>query len=278
MNFGEVLSRAWQIIWKHKVLWIFGILAGCAGAANSGGSNSGFRFSSRDWPAIQHQVVNVPNWLIALIVGTIILIILVLIILAIILGTIGRVGLVHGTQLAEQGQDRLIFGELFSYSTQFFWRIFGLYLISAILVPLIVLFIGVPISIITCGIGVLALIFFLIMVPVILEQSVNAIVVENVGMVEGFRRGWNLVIKNLGTMVVMGLILVVLIGLVSAVVLGLPLSLFILPPVLGALIGGRNAAVGGLATSAICFVIFLPVLLILTGIIRSYVSSAWTLT
>ncbi len=29
-NFGEVLSRAWQIIWKHKVLWIFGILASCS--------------------------------------------------------------------------------------------------------------------------------------------------------------------------------------------------------------------------------------------------------
>ena len=39
-DFGDVLSRAWQIIWKHKVLWIFGILAGC-----SRGS-SGFRGSS----------------------------------------------------------------------------------------------------------------------------------------------------------------------------------------------------------------------------------------
>jgi hypothetical protein len=28
-NFGEVLTRAWQIIWKHKVLWVFGILASC---------------------------------------------------------------------------------------------------------------------------------------------------------------------------------------------------------------------------------------------------------
>jgi hypothetical protein len=26
-DFGKVLSRSWQIIWKHKVLWIFGILA-----------------------------------------------------------------------------------------------------------------------------------------------------------------------------------------------------------------------------------------------------------
>ena len=37
MNYGEVLSRAWQIIWKYKVLWIFGILAGLG----SGGGGSG---------------------------------------------------------------------------------------------------------------------------------------------------------------------------------------------------------------------------------------------
>jgi hypothetical protein len=29
-NFGEVLTRAWQIIWKHKVLWIFGVFAQAA--------------------------------------------------------------------------------------------------------------------------------------------------------------------------------------------------------------------------------------------------------
>ena len=37
MEIGEVLSRAWQIIWKHKVLWIFGILASCS--SSNFGSN-----------------------------------------------------------------------------------------------------------------------------------------------------------------------------------------------------------------------------------------------
>ena len=37
MDYGEVLSRAWRIIWKHKVLWIFGIMAGCT--SGSGGGN-----------------------------------------------------------------------------------------------------------------------------------------------------------------------------------------------------------------------------------------------
>ncbi|MGZ9167228.1 MAG: hypothetical protein ACXW4U_18815, partial [Anaerolineales bacterium] len=41
-NFGEVLTRAWQIIWKHKVLWVFGILASCGrGGGGNGGGNSG---------------------------------------------------------------------------------------------------------------------------------------------------------------------------------------------------------------------------------------------
>ncbi len=42
-NFSEVLTRAWQIIWKHKVLWIFGILAGCGqgGGGSSGGEAEG---------------------------------------------------------------------------------------------------------------------------------------------------------------------------------------------------------------------------------------------
>ncbi len=53
-NFGEVLTRAWQIIWKNKILWIFGILASCArgnaGGAGGGGGNSGYRFESGQRP------------------------------------------------------------------------------------------------------------------------------------------------------------------------------------------------------------------------------------
>src|SRR6185503_13824262 len=40
-NFGEVLTRAWQIIWKHKVLWIFGIFAGCGRGGGGGGGGAG---------------------------------------------------------------------------------------------------------------------------------------------------------------------------------------------------------------------------------------------
>ena len=44
MDYSNVISRAWKIIWKHKVLWIFGILSGCA---SGGGGGSNFRYSER---------------------------------------------------------------------------------------------------------------------------------------------------------------------------------------------------------------------------------------
>ena len=49
MDFGYVLKRAWQIMWKFKVLWIFGILASCGQASTSSGANSGWRYSSRGY-------------------------------------------------------------------------------------------------------------------------------------------------------------------------------------------------------------------------------------
>ena len=52
-NFGEVLTRAWQITWKFKVLWIFGILAGCArggGGGSGGGGNTGVETQGPNLP------------------------------------------------------------------------------------------------------------------------------------------------------------------------------------------------------------------------------------
>src|SRR5450759_4219284 len=57
IDLGEILSKAWRIIWKFKVLWIFGILAGCGGANGSrfnfsgGTGSSGGTGGSGQFPA-----------------------------------------------------------------------------------------------------------------------------------------------------------------------------------------------------------------------------------
>ena len=292
MDFGNVLTRAWRIIWDHKVLWIFGILAGCGGA--NGGASGNFRttFQGNELPpGIQrffNQFAALPNWQIALIVGAIVLAALVLVVLAIFFGTIGRIGVIRGTYDVEQGVARLSFSDLFDDTLPFFWRVFGLNLlvgIAGFIVVILLIFIFGLFTIFTLGIGLLCLIpLICLLVPlgwlvgVIVEQAIIAMVVENLGLSDGVRRGWEVFKNNFGSMIVMALILYLGVNLIVGFIIALPLALVISPIIFGAAIGTNRALGGSILTAAICFILYLPVLIVLSGILRSYIESAWTLT
>lgn len=292
MDIGYVLTRAWQIIWKHKVLWIFGILAGCTG---SGGGGNGFRSGFRgempqQYPQFIQPFENMPGWQVALLIGLVVLVILVLVVLAIFLSTIGRVSLIRGTQQVEGGAASVTFGELFSGSMPYFWRVFGL----GLLVGLLVLIVGALIAIfavagvaVTLGLGLLCLIPLLcVLVPVIwfisviVEQSSIAIVLENLSIMNGLRRGWEVVRANLGTVIIMALILVLGVEFIGGVIISLPFVAIVLPAVLTVALrnNGLQGPGLGLVLAGLCFVAYLPVYLVLNGILRSYIESAWTLT
>jgi hypothetical protein len=293
MDIGSVLSRSWQIIWKHKILWIFGILAGCTNGGGGGGS--GWRGEGGGGGQVPPQFQpfaqffeNLTEGQIALLVGIGILVALVLIVVAVFLGTIGRVGLIRGTQQAEGGAASLVFGELFSGSMPYFWRVFGL----GLLVGLLALVVGGGIAalailgaVATLGLGLICLIpLICILVPVfwfisvIVEQASIAIVLENLGVMDGLRRGWEVVRANLGTMIIMALILMLGVGGIGGFIIALPLVFIVLPAVIGGAVGTDQSVGGGLILAAVCFIAYLPVLLVLNGILRSYIETAWTLT
>ncbi|MCC7511122.1 MAG: hypothetical protein IT296_00595, partial [Anaerolineae bacterium] len=160
-NFGEVLSRAWKITWKYKILWIFGILSSCSrgGGGSSGGGNGGdgngynpfgsdvdqFFTQTGDWLS-QYW------WVVALIVAAV----FALVLLSIFLGAIGRIGLIRGTLQAEEGAEQLSFGELFKGSLPYFWRVFGLTFLIG-LISLLALLPFFAFGVLTAGIGFLCL-------------------------------------------------------------------------------------------------------------------------
>lgn len=291
MNYGEVLSRAWQIIWKHKALWIFGILAGC-GNVGGGSSNVSYSFSEQDLtPAMENFLrgfERIPDWQIALLVGIGIVVMVVLVLLAVFLTTIGRIGVIRGTQQADEGATRLAFGQLFRNSLPYFWRVFFLNLLIGLVVVAIVfvgIILGMAGTVLTLGLALLCLIPLLcLVVPlswllfVLVEQANIAIVVENTSLVEGWRRGWQVFKDNLGTMIVMGLILYLGVALIGGLIIGFPVILFVLPAMVAGLLGGESAFGSGLLVAGLCFVMYLPVLIVLSGILTSYIESAWTLT
>lgn len=282
-DFGEVLTRAWQIIWKHKVLWIFGILASCSrgsGGGNSGGSNTGYNSGSNP-DQFGYQFEQAGQWLennlwviIAIIVF---LFLLSLVFMA--LGFIGRIALIKGTNKADKGAESLPFGELWSESLPYFWRVFGL----SFLIGLAMMVIFIPLMLIgvfTAGVGFLCILPLLcILIPlaialgIIVEQANAAIVLEDLGMFDGFKRGWEISKKNAGPLLIMALILGVGSGIISVVV-AIPMIVGVLPIIFGA--AAETTSV--LWIGVVCVVAYLPVLILLNGIITTYVQSAWALT
>lgn len=284
-NFGEVLTRAWQIVWKHKVLWIFGVFAACSrgnggGSGGSGGGGGAAGPGNQPFPQLQQtfeqigQWVNENPWIVAVFV----LLILVFVVLAIFLGTIGRVGLIRGTYQAERGAERLVFGEIFSESTPYFWRVFGL----SLLIGLLFLFILLPLVLfgaLTAGIGFVCLLPLLcILIPVgfavsvIVEQANAAIVLENLSIMDGLRKGWDVVRRNVGTMIVLALIL-----FIGAAVVGFIFAIPIFVAVVPVIVGAASNNTNPLWFSVACCALYFPILLLLTGILTAYIQTVWAL-
>lgn len=290
MNYGEVLSKAWKTIWKHKVLWIFGILASCSSTNGSiGNIQSSYRGElPPQWQRFFDQFAQLPAWQIALLVGGLLLISLLLVIIAIFLSTIGRIGLIRGTSQVDQGVEKLSFGELFSGSMPFFLRVFGLNLLIGLLGFLLAMILIAPLivlTMVTFGIGALCLVpLICVLIPIVwfigivIEQANIAIVVENLGILAGLQRGWDIVRNNLGPVIIMALILYLGVSLIAGFIIGLPLVLLGMPLIVGVLSGAERALQGGALISALCFIGYLPILIVLSGILRAYIESAWTLT
>jgi hypothetical protein len=298
MDYGEVLTRAWRIVWKYKVLWLFGILAGCGSAAgNTGGSGNRnvrpqFNFgnpgaANQYLDQIQRFFANIPIWVWVLLA----LAFLALIVFFAILGTLGRTGLVLGAVQGDEDAPGLSFGPLFSRSLKYFWRVFLLNLLVGLIFFILIaglIVVVALIGVLTAGVALICLVPLLcILIPVLIvvgwlvgvvvEQSIIAMVSEERGIFDGLARGWDVVRAHIGTYILMALILYIGGGILSFLV-AIPMALIVIPPVIGALSGTQTATLIGVGIAVILFIIYLPILLVLTGIIRAYITTAWTLT
>ncbi|MEK6221757.1 MAG: hypothetical protein N2D54_05875, partial [Chloroflexota bacterium] len=301
MDFGRILTRAWEIIWKHKVLWIFGFFASC-GTANfsSGGSNfsanrddyGNFRFE--DVPPdvypyiepIQRFLQNNAQSLVLIFIGFICLAI-ILIIVSFVLRTIGRIGLIKGTLNAESGQEQLSFGELWQESLPILGRALGLNLMIGIVTIGVFIFLGfftiIPI------IGLIFVCLICLLVPVlwavglVVEMANIALVAEDLPVMEALGRGWNLVRDNIANMIVVAIILLVTGGIVTFVI-GLPTLIAVVPFVTALITGDvsglsfEDSVFKSIQFALICLVAYAPIAMLLGGVVKAFLGSAWTLT
>lgn len=304
MNFGEILSKAWKVIWKHKILWLFGLLAGC-GASGSGGSSGGGggsssisgQYQSGNWegldflaPSTQRGIedffqslADIPAGVWVAIGIGMFLAMIVFSFLFLMLGTLGIAGVVKGTSMADQAGEEekpLSLKAIFTELKPSYWKVFLFnlgYRIAGFIVSLMLVLPIILLAVCTCGVGLLLMIPIGWFIYLMVNFSTIAIVEEGLGVFEAISQAWKILIKNIGNVFLMFLILGV--GqIVIGLLLGLPIFVSIAPLLINGITTGFQSITTGAVITGIMLLIFIPVVIFLGGVLRAYVWGAWTLT
>jgi hypothetical protein len=96
---------------------------------------------------------------------------------------------------------------------------------------------------------------------------------------DALRRSWQVIRANVGPIIILGLILIVLGGILSFII-ALPFFLAVVPVLIGmAGFANENQVVGtgGIAFALVCCALYFPVALVLSGILETWRTAAWTL-
>ena len=277
MDYGKLLNRAWTIIWEHKFLILLGILVAFGSSSGSGlssGSQSIPR-SEGEWqmppewrgmpfpPAEVMGMPALPVLIIVLLAGLALIIGLAIWVIS----TLARGALINGASQIDAG-DRSSFGETFSAALQKGWTLLGIGIFPAIPAFFLLLtslgaagaYLGIsPVfsNMGQAGPRTVWLIFgtlVCLILPITLALNLlrtfanRACMLEDCGVLAAYRRGFNVLVDNFGSALVLFLI---------QIGIGLVLAL-------------------GLLLPSLCCLLW-PLLLLVQGGIAAYFSTLWTL-
>ncbi|GAB4457198.1 MAG: hypothetical protein Kow0070_08730 [Anaerolineales bacterium] len=221
-DFGEVLTRAGQITWKHKILWLFSALPTLAGALILPLILFLFLFTDFDRYS-EPRFVEEPLFLVVFFVG-----IVVVSLLSFALYVISSASVTFGVLRAEDGAEKLGAAELFKDSQKYWLKVLGVMLLTSIVVSVgFLIFFGclTLFDVVTMGLGFICiqpLIILLyplsLVVYGIIEEALAAAVADNLDVIAAIQRGWELVKANFWRILPLSFIVYFAISLLSGFV------------------------------------------------------------
>jgi hypothetical protein len=300
MDYGKVLSRAWQITWRWKVLWILGFLASL-GSGGGGGGNTGYTYGgdgngSGQWPGSEIPPEQA-GMIIAIIIAVAIVAILVGIALWVV-SIIARGGLIAGVQQVED-EGTTSFRSAWRVGVSRFWTLFGIDVLTVLPIVVLVLAmvtIGIvsfvslaagaessePLAIIggigpwlVCGIplccGMIIAGWVLGLIKIYADR---AAVLEGLGWIDAFKRGWQVIKTNIGPTLIFWLIFLVIGFVIAAIVAGGVLALAM--PLIALF---TTTDVGAWILVPICGGGLIGIILssLLSSVVGTFTSATWTL-
>ncbi|MBN1659947.1 MAG: hypothetical protein JXA93_16205 [Anaerolineae bacterium] len=294
MDFGKILTRAWQITWRWKVLWILGFLASLG--SGTGGSNFNYSFDESDMARWQMRGLDIPEEAVILVIALACIGILVAIAIWVI-SIIARGGLIAGVQQVEN-EGETTFIEAWRVGVRRFWTLFGITVLTAL--PILILVILFVAAMLVFGLGIAgtsemgdgplafgiistvacagAFCCGLVILAILLSQiqlyADRAAVIEGMGWLDAFARGWQIIKENLGSTIVLWIIFLIIGLIVGVVILGA--IAVVAAPFLAIF---TNVDPEGWMFIPICFGGLLAMILgaIIGAIVNTFTSATWTL-
>lgn len=220
MDYGIIVRRSFEIAWKYKLLWIFGLFAAGSGTFNL---DYGDAFTSR----LESGELD-PGYFLSEFLLPLISVALVLLLLYVIAHCISVPALIDAVNRIVRG-GQFSFGASFSTGIDYFFRIFGLNIllftvavaVMAVFAAVVVLFalmFGVNVNESAGVIVALVIIAIIIAIPIMLvlawfittlkELAMRALVVRNISIADSLAEGWYLLKNHTGKSIVVYLIYV----------------------------------------------------------------------
>jgi hypothetical protein len=292
MDYGKVLSRAWEITWRWKVLWILGFLASLGRGFNTG--NYSYTTDSSDWGTTYGPYI--PPGIIAMLVGIVCLALIIGIALWVV-SIIARGGLIAGVQQVED-EGSTSFKQAWRVGASRFWTLFGISILAAL--PAFILVVlgiatlallifgtvtafdtsdaagitGIVASVLCGGVACCGAILLAMVLDQIRIYAERAAILEGLGWIEAFKRGWQVLKENLGPTIVFWFIFLAIALVFGGVVMG-GLAILIIPFI--AMFSAGDP--GPWIAVPICFggALAAIVFALVGSVVETFTSSTWTL-
>jgi hypothetical protein len=235
VEIGTIISKSWQITWKYKSLWLFAVIVMAASYLFSllqslipfGMNPAGMELAGME---------QLPEFSI-LFCGYF----AIIFVISMLLSIVQTVGMVRGIYLASAQPEQLTLAEIWREVPPRIGRVVLFYLVTFVGSMLLIgIFVGLGLLFGSGEAQQAFSIFFLcllcvlfpavFLLVIVYNQAMIALLVDDLGISEAFKKGWDLVRNNLGTYVVLALVmlgmLIVLAIIAGGISFGMMASLY----------------------------------------------------
>jgi hypothetical protein len=275
MDYTKIITDAWDTAWKHRYLWIFGLVAGLGGGLSIPGGGDNARQKELTTGALSWLNEH-PGLLAAAILGGTILLLIHLILYFISYGALIK----GAAQIEQEGKGN--FDSALNAGLKYFWPNAGIAVLTGLIALGAVVMIGLPFAgmllaggglkiaaVIWLIVWVLPLILGLFVLGLVAAFAARICVLEDRGVWDSFKSAWQTCRTSVSESATLGAIMIAL-GIGTSMAMTLAVIALAIPfIVLGLVNLWLGLIPGGL--------VLLVLLLLMSCVYGVFASAYWTL-